>query len=147
MKFPNFKQFDSMDCGPSCLRMVAKFCGMDFSLQTLQSRTFITKSVVSMLGISDAAESIGSRTRGYRLAWEQLYDEVPYLSIVHWNQRHFVVECEIRNQKRINTGCLGQGANCFYRLDRHSPLPALSRVSQTPILMPVLYRQFVYSIN
>ena len=29
-----------------------------------------------MLGISDAAESIGFRTRGYRLAWEQLRDEI-----------------------------------------------------------------------
>jgi hypothetical protein len=29
-----------------------------------------------MLDISDAAESIGFRTRGYRLTWEQLRDEV-----------------------------------------------------------------------
>jgi hypothetical protein len=29
-----------------------------------------------MLGISDAAESIGFRTKGYRLTWEELRDEV-----------------------------------------------------------------------
>ena len=46
---------------------------------------------VSMLGISDAAESIGFRTKGYRLTWEQLRDEVPLPCIVHWRQRHFVV--------------------------------------------------------
>lgn len=44
-----------------------------------------------MLGISDAVESIGFRTRGYRLTWEQLRDEVPLPCIVHWNQRYTIV--------------------------------------------------------
>lgn len=98
MKFPFFKQLDSMGCGPSCLRMVTKFYGKSFSLRTLRLRAFISNSGVSMLGISDAAESIGFRTRGYRLTWEQLRDEVPLPCIVHWNQRHFVVVYEIRNR-------------------------------------------------
>jgi ATP-binding cassette, subfamily B, bacterial len=66
-KFPFFAQLDSMDCGPSCLQMIAKFYGKSFTLQSLRSKSFITKSGVSMLGISDAAESIGFRTRGYRI--------------------------------------------------------------------------------
>ena len=90
MNFLLFKQLDSMDCGPSCLRMVAKFYGKNYTLQALRSKAFITKSGVSMLGISDAAESIGFRTRGYRLTWEQLRDEVPLPCIIHWNQRHFL---------------------------------------------------------
>jgi ATP-binding cassette, subfamily B, bacterial len=100
-RFPLFLQLDSMDCGPSCLRMIAKFYGKTFSLQTLRSRAFIARSGVSMLGISDAAESIGFRTRGYRLTWEQLRDEVPLPCIVHWNQRHFVVVYEIRKRRKI----------------------------------------------
>jgi len=99
MIFPYFKQLDSMDCGPSCLRMVAKFYGKNYSLQELRSKSFIGKSGVSMLGISDAAESIGFRTRGYRLTWEQLRDEVPFPCIIHWNQRHFVVVYEIKKRK------------------------------------------------
>ena len=43
-----------------------------------------------MLGISDAAESIGFRTRGYRLTWEQLRDEVLLSCIIYWNQPHFL---------------------------------------------------------
>ena len=54
-----------MDCGPSCLRMVAKHYGKSYSLQSLRSRSFITRSGVSMLGISDAAEEIGFRTLGF----------------------------------------------------------------------------------
>jgi len=98
--FQSYKQLDSMDCGPTCLQMVAKHYGKSYSLQYLRSRSFITKSGVSMLGISDAAESIGFRTRGYRLTWEQLRDEVPLPCIVHWNQRHFVVVYDIKGRSR-----------------------------------------------
>ena len=99
--FPFFKQLDSMDCGPSCLKMIAKHYGKNYSLQSLRSRSFITRSGVSMLGISNAAEDIGFRTLGYRLSWEQLRDEVPLPCIGHWNQRHFVVIYGIKKQKRI----------------------------------------------
>jgi ATP-binding cassette subfamily B protein len=44
-----------------------------------------------MLGISDAAESIGMRTMGVRLDFDKLRDEVPLPCIAHWKQRHFVV--------------------------------------------------------
>ena len=108
--FPFFQQLDSMDCGPSCLRMVAKYYGKSFSLQALRSRAFITKSGVSMLGISDAAESIGFRTHGYRLTWEQIRDEVPLPCIIHWNQRHFVVVYEI-SKKESGWGLGARGKN------------------------------------
>jgi len=58
-----------------------------------------------MLGISEAAENIGFRTRGYRLIWEELRDEVPLPCIVHWKQRHFVVVYKISgNDKTPLTG-------------------------------------------
>jgi len=98
--FRSLRQLDSMDCGPTCLQMVAKHYGKSYSLQYLRSRSFISKSGVSMLGISDAAESIGFRIRGYRLTWEQLRDEVPLPCIVHWNQRHFVVVYKIRKRRK-----------------------------------------------
>ena len=104
MRFCYYHQLDSMDCGPSSLRMVAKYYGKSYTIQYLRSKSFITKSGVSMLGISDAAESIGFRTRGYRLTWEQLRDEVPLPCIVHWNQRHFVVVYKIKKRRAQSTG-------------------------------------------
>jgi len=109
-EFPLFKQLDSMDCGPSCLRMIAKYYGKSYTIQSLRSRSYITKSGVSMLGISDAAESIGFRTRGYRLTWEQLRDEVPLPCIVHWNQRHFVVVYKIKKRRAQSTEHRGRSA-------------------------------------
>lgn len=98
-KFPQYKQLDAMDCGPTCLRMIAKFYGKTFSLQYLRKRAYISNAGVSMLGISDAAESIGFRTRAYRLNWEQLVNEVPMPCIAHWNQNHFVVIYKIKKSK------------------------------------------------
>ncbi|MDR1542882.1 MAG: hypothetical protein LBS50_00435, partial [Prevotellaceae bacterium] len=62
--FPNYTQLDQMDCGATCLRMIAKFYGKSYSNQFLREKSFITREGVSMLGIADAAESIGFRTQG-----------------------------------------------------------------------------------
>ena len=65
-----------MDCGPSCLRMIAKFYGRVYSIQNLREKAFITREGVSMLGISEAAEAIGFRTQGVRITVEKR--NVPY---------------------------------------------------------------------
>jgi len=71
-KFPHFPQLDAMDCGPACLRMVAKHYGKSYSPQMLREKSFITREGVSMLGISEAAEHIGFRTMGVAVTFEQL---------------------------------------------------------------------------
>lgn len=93
--FPTYRQLDAMDCGPTCLRIVAKHYGRTWSAQTLRERCHINHAGVSLLGISDAAESIGFRTAGVRITWEQLRDEVPLPCIAHWNQNHFIVVYKI----------------------------------------------------
>lgn len=40
MKFPFYKQLDAMDCGPTCLRMIAKFYGKKF-FRTAVARTVV----------------------------------------------------------------------------------------------------------
>ena len=98
--FPHYTQLDAMDCGPSCLRMIAKHYGRSYTLQNLREKCFITRQGVSMLGISDAAESIGMHTQGVRITLEQLIEDVPLPCILHWNQNHFVVCYKISNRKR-----------------------------------------------
>lgn len=97
--FPHYLQLDAMDCGPTCLRMIACYYGKHYSLQTLRNHSFITREGVSMLGISDAAESIGFRTSGVRVSLQQLKEDVPLPCILHWQQRHFVVCYKIRKRK------------------------------------------------
>lgn len=71
--FPYYHQLDAMDCGPTCLRMIAQYYGKSYSLPTLCARSFISRNAVSMLGISGAAESIGFRRSGVRVSFEQLF--------------------------------------------------------------------------
>ena len=97
--FPHYRQHDAMDCGPTCLQMIARYYGKRYSLQTLRERSFITREGVSMLGISDAAESIGFRTMGVRISLEQLRKDMPLPCILHWKQRHFVVCYDIRKKR------------------------------------------------
>ncbi|MCI7071784.1 MAG: peptidase domain-containing ABC transporter [Bacteroides pyogenes] len=98
--FPKFTQLDAMDCGPTCLRMIAKYYGRHYSLETLRQHSFITREGVSMLGISDAAEYIGFRTSGVMISFEQLVKEAPLPCIVHWKQNHFVVVYHIKKDKK-----------------------------------------------
>ncbi len=88
-----------MDCGPSCLRMIAKHHGRNYSVQTLRERSYITREGVSMLGTSDAAESIGFRTMGVKIGLDKLAKESPLPCIAHWKQNHFVVIYKITKKQ------------------------------------------------
>lgn len=107
--FPFYSQFDMMDCGPACLRMIAKHYGKHYTLQTLRKKCFITHEGVSMLGISEAAESIGFRSLGVRLDTDRLVENVSLPSILHWNQNHFVVLYKVKEKQN--------GKHIFYIAD------------------------------
>ena len=98
-KFPQYLQPDAMDCGPTCLRIVAKYFGRHYNLETLRNLTWKTREGVSLLTISDAAEKIGFRTQGVRLTIDKL-PEIPLPAILHWNQNHFVVLYKIKRTRK-----------------------------------------------
>lgn len=99
MKFPFYKQLDGMDCGPSCLRMIARYHGKKFSVQQLREQSFIQRTGVNMQGISEAAASIGMRATGIRTTLEKLKQQSKLPCILHWNQIHFVVLYKIVQKK------------------------------------------------
>jgi len=100
--FPGYTQLDAMDCGPTCLRMIAKYYGQNYPIQFLREKAFITRAGVSMLGISEAAEAIGFHTNGVMLTFNELVNERPFPCILHWNQNHFVVCYGIKRKKNGN---------------------------------------------
>ncbi len=89
--FPHYSQQESADCGPTCLRMIAKHYGKEYSAEMLRKHCYISREGVSMLGVSDAAEYIGFHTIGVKISFEQLVNEAVFPCILHWNQNHFVV--------------------------------------------------------
>jgi ATP-binding cassette, subfamily B, bacterial len=97
--FPFYKQYDAMDCGPTCLQMIGAYYGKHFSLNTLRQKSGIGKNGVSLLGISEAAESIGFSTIGVKLSYDQLLHEAKLPCIVHWGQNHFVIVVKKKDSK------------------------------------------------
>src|SRR5690349_390120 len=90
MRFRFYKQLNAMDCGPTCLRMVAGYYGRHYNIDGLRQSAGYSKEGVSLLGVSEAAEKIGFHTRGVQLTFEQLED-AQFPCILHWDQNHFVV--------------------------------------------------------
>lgn len=104
-KFPFFKQLDTMDCGPTCLRMISKYYGKNYSLQYLRDKCYIDRRGVSLLGISDAAELIGFRTMPIKIPYSDESDnqqgllDVPLPCTAHWEQN--ILSLFIKSKKII----------------------------------------------
>lgn len=96
-KFPFYKQPDAMNCGPSCLRIIAKYYGRPISLEKLQKLSETTREGSNLQNIADASEKIGFRTLGVKVDFKKLKEDAPLPCIVHWKQSHFVVVYKIKN--------------------------------------------------
>lgn len=110
-KFPHYLQLDTTDCGPTCLRMIAKFYGRSYSLNFLREKSYLSREGVSMLGISDAATAIGFRSSGVKITIDKLIEEKPFPCILHWNQNHFVVCYKIKNKRKKRKFYIADPAN------------------------------------
>ena len=99
MRFPFIQQFDSMDCGPTCLAMIAKHYGKTISIHSLREKTQIGKEGVNLLGISEAAEQVGFRTQCVQLTYKSLVEDATLPAVIHWDQNHFVVVYKISKKK------------------------------------------------
>ncbi|RZL30867.1 MAG: peptidase domain-containing ABC transporter, partial [Pedobacter sp.] len=90
-KFPFYKQPDAKDCGPTCLRIIAKHYNKSIPLQQIRTLSETTREGSGFLGLSNAAENLGFRTLGVKIDFDTLVAEAPLPCIVHWNKNHYVV--------------------------------------------------------
>jgi len=97
-RFPIYKQLDTKDCGPTCLRIIARYYGKDYPLALLREFCNIGKEGVSLLGISNAAEKIGFNSIALKVTFDILKDNITLPCIVHWKQNHFVVVYKITDK-------------------------------------------------
>lgn len=97
--FPHIKQLDASDCGPTSLRIIAKYYGKEYSSEMLRHHCHISRFGVNMQGICECAKHIGMNAVGVRLTFDQLADDGVFPCILHWNQNHFVVCYGIERKK------------------------------------------------
>lgn len=90
-RFPVDYQMDSQDCGPACLKIIAKHFGRYYSLQMLRDKCRLSKTGVSLLDLSYGSESIGLRSLAIKCNLEALVRDIPLPVIIHWKEEHFIV--------------------------------------------------------
>jgi ATP-binding cassette subfamily B protein len=88
-----------MDCGPTCLRMIARHYGRTVSGQLLREKSQLAREGATLLGVAEAAEAIGFRTMGVELGLEGLVEQAPLPCIVLWDQEHYVVVYEVKKPR------------------------------------------------
>ncbi|HEV8271664.1 MAG TPA: cysteine peptidase family C39 domain-containing protein [Chitinophagaceae bacterium] len=80
------------DCGPTCLKMIAAYYGLDYSINFLKKSCQIKTNGVSMLNIHKTAKTIGLYSKGVKLDIEKLKEIVQSSPLLlHCNQNHFVI--------------------------------------------------------
>ena len=122
MKFS--RQFDQMDCGPACIRMVASAYGKDYPLSYLRTLAHLTREGVSVAGIRDALKEIGMNSATFEMTLDQLAEKCPMPAILHWDQNHFVVIEGVKSSKVNGQWSMVNGqsfkiANPAYGRHRH----------------------------
>ncbi len=88
--FPFYRQLDAKDCGPTCLKIIAKHYGKSISIEEIRELCETTRTGSSLQGLTDASEHIGIRTLPSKISFSHL-KEIPLPCILHWNNNHFVV--------------------------------------------------------
>ena len=89
--FPHFSQYDSIDCGPSCLQIITAHYGRKYPLGLLRNLCNVGREGVSVLGITTGAEKLGLSTTAIKISFETLQKNATLPCIVHWQQNHFLV--------------------------------------------------------
>jgi subfamily B ATP-binding cassette protein HlyB/CyaB len=99
IRFPFIEQYDEMTCGTTCIMMIAKYYGKNFSSNKLRDLAHVDLSGASMAGLASAAEQLGFSTRGVKLDYKTLMT-VHLPCIVHWQGFHYIVVYKI-NEKYV----------------------------------------------
>lgn len=97
-RFTLYRQTDTMNCGPTCLKMISKFHGISISITKLQLLSETTRKGSNLKKLADAAEEIGFRTLAVKLSIDDLREKVNLPAILHWQQKHFVVVYKVKKK-------------------------------------------------
>ncbi|RYD56786.1 MAG: peptidase domain-containing ABC transporter [Sphingobacteriales bacterium] len=93
--FPFYKQYDQMDCGVACLRMICKHYGKTIAHDIISERAHLNVTGTSLGGLAEAAETFGLQTLVFSCKFQVLKDDVPLPAIIYWKQRHFIIVYDI----------------------------------------------------
>lgn len=90
-KFPNYRQLDGKDCGPTCIQIIAKYYGKFISLQEIREFSSISKEGLSLYELGLTSERLGLKSLPIKASLSNLLTEIPLPCIAHWGNKHYIV--------------------------------------------------------
>lgn len=98
-KFPFIQQLDSSDCGLACLRIIAKYYGVDIGVR---NSAFLdcdrTKQGLSFSELDRISKKLGFESLFIELEFDQIQENVLLPAVFFWNDNHFVVVYKVTHR-------------------------------------------------
>ena len=98
-RFPSYLQMDEMDCGSTCVGMVAEYYGRKVPLEQLRQTCASNRDGVSLQNLVSAFDSIAIEAFAIESSLAELINEIPLPAIAHWENDHFVVVYKATEKK------------------------------------------------
>jgi ATP-binding cassette subfamily B protein len=91
IKTPTVLQYEAVECGAACLKIVLGYLGKVVGLAELRERCGISRDGVTAIQLKRTALSYGLEVRAYRCSADQLRSTAKVPAILFWNFNHFLV--------------------------------------------------------
>ncbi|MGN7820011.1 peptidase domain-containing ABC transporter [Chitinophaga sp. 22536] len=133
MSFQFYKQANAKDCGATCIRMIAKYYGKNYSMETLRNLTGFNRGGVSMLALSKVSEKIGLRPRAVQMGFDDLSVLNGSPCILHWQQNHFIVFLKKSKSGKVKIADPGGGIIWYTKQEFLDGWIAAVNKNKTPV--------------
>lgn len=97
-KYTHYRQSDSNDCGPTCVKIVGSFYGKRLSSDKLKGKAVLSEKGASLKNLSRSAEVAGFETLSAKTDFDSLIKDAELPFIVHWQDNHYVVVTKITHK-------------------------------------------------
>lgn len=93
-------QLSTMDCGPSCLKSICAYYGINCSIAQLREWCNTAIDGTSLYGLSNAAKQVGLETKAYKCSINSLISKYESPCIILWNGNHYMVLYGVKGNKK-----------------------------------------------
>ncbi len=101
MNCPVRNQLDSVDCGPTCIQIIAAYYKKDIPLSILKEYCNVTRLGISLRDIIEGCKKIGFKAIAAHVNLDDI-KRMPLPAILYWRQEHYVVLYKTKQNKNCN---------------------------------------------
>lgn len=98
MRFPNYQQLDSRDCGPVCLQIICKHYGKFIDVERIRKLMNTGREGSSVYDFIEAASALEIKCLPYSISYWKFRHDVPLPCVILWQKHHFVVVYKISSK-------------------------------------------------